>query len=154
MSKRLVELMGGVIGVDSTVGSGSVFWFELNLAAELQPLVVDTEDGTAREQAPVQNGAPRRTLLYVEDNPANMQLIENLIESRRPDIRLLCARDGNEGIRLARAKHPDVILMDINLPGMSGIDALKILRQDPGNGTYPGGCAQCQCNAQRHKEGP
>jgi CheY-like chemotaxis protein len=136
MSKRLVELMGGVIGVDSTVGSGSVFWFELNSAAELQP-PVDTEDGAAIEQAPIQNGAPRRTLLYVEDNPANMQLIENLIESRRPDIRLVCARDGNEGIRLARAKHPDVILMDINLPGMSGIDALKILRQDPVTAPIP-----------------
>jgi len=137
MSKRLVELMGGVIGVDSTVGSGSVFWFELNSAAEQQPLVVDTEDGAVIEQAPVQNGAPRRTLLYVEDNPANMQLIENLIESRRSDIRLLCARDGNEGISLARAKHPDVILMDINLPGMSGIEALKILRQDPVTATIP-----------------
>jgi CheY-like chemotaxis protein len=70
-------------------------------------------------------------LLYVEDNPANMELVEKLIKSRRPGIRLLCARDGNEGIRLARAHQPDVILMDINLPGMNGIEALRILRQDP-----------------------
>ncbi len=70
-------------------------------------------------------------MLYVEDNPANLQLIQQLLASRRPDIRLLSAADAIEGIRLARANQPDFILMDINLPGMSGInEALTILRQD------------------------
>jgi CheY-like chemotaxis protein len=68
-------------------------------------------------------------LLYVEDNPANLKLIEQLI-ARRPDIRLLSAREGNLGIELARKHRPDVILMDINLPGISGIEALRILRDD------------------------
>ena len=61
-----------------------------------------------------------RTLLYVEDNPANLMLVEDLI-ARRPDIRLLSAADGKRGIEIARASRPDVILMDINLPSISGI---------------------------------
>jgi CheY-like chemotaxis protein len=70
-----------------------------------------------------------RTLLYVEDNPANLKLVERLM-GRRNDIRLLSAVDGIRGVELARKHLPDVILMDINLSGMSGIDALKILRDD------------------------
>src|ERR1017187_9446610 len=120
MSKRLVELMGGVIGVDSTVGSGSVFWFELNSSAE--PRLETDGAQTAIVEVPVRHGAPvRSTLLYVEDNPANLKLIEQLI-ARSPDIALLTARDGLEGVELARANQPDVILMDINLPGISGIE--------------------------------
>jgi CheY-like chemotaxis protein len=72
----------------------------------------------------------------VEDNPANLKLIEQLIR-RRPDIRLLSATDGNLGIRLARENQPNVILMDINLPGISGIEALKILREDPATAHIP-----------------
>jgi CheY-like chemotaxis protein len=72
----------------------------------------------------------------VEDNPANLNLVEQLI-ARRPDMRLLSARDGNLGIQLARANHPEVILMDINLPGISGIEALKILREDPATAHIP-----------------
>jgi CheY-like chemotaxis protein len=129
MSKRLVELMGGAIGVESTVGAGSVFWFELNLSVEPQHA-----GGTVEELAPhhahVQHGAAARTLLYVEDNLANMQLVEQLI-ARRPDMRLLSAGDAILGIALARTHLPEVILMDINLPGMSGLQALKILREDP-----------------------
>ena len=83
MSKRLVELMGGLIGVESTVGSGSVFWFELNSTAEPQ-LVADTAEPAPVAQAQIEDGAPLRTLLYVEDNPANLKLIEQLI-ARRPD---------------------------------------------------------------------
>jgi len=128
MSKRLVELMGGVIGVESTVGTGSVFWFELSAVAAPN-LVVAPAEPQAVIQTQVQHGAPLRTLLYVEDNPANLKLIEQLI-ARRPDMRLLSAVDGNLGIELARANLPDVILMDINLIGMSGIQALKILRED------------------------
>jgi PAS domain S-box-containing protein len=129
MSKRLVELMGGVIGVESTVGAGSVFWFELNSTAE-PTLEADAEQPALIEQADRSTLRPLRSLLYVEDNPANLKLIEQLI-ARRPDLRLLSARDGTLGIELARAHLPDVILMDINLPGISGIEALKILREDP-----------------------
>jgi CheY-like chemotaxis protein len=129
VSKRLVELMGGEIGVESTVGVGSRFWFELNLEAEPQPAHAAAEP-LAAHKAHVQHGAAPRTLLYVEDNQANMQLVEQLI-ARRPDWRLLSARDGLRGIALARSHRPEVILMDINLPGMSGIQALKILREDP-----------------------
>ena len=129
VSKQLVELMGGEIGVESTVGVGSVFWIELNLAAEPQPAVGAAEP-LAPIQARVQHDAALRTLLYVEDNRANMQLVEQLI-ARRPDMRLLSAADGARGIALARTHQPEVILMDINLPGMNGIQALKILREDP-----------------------
>jgi PAS domain S-box-containing protein len=129
VSKRLVELMGGEIGVESTVGAGSMFWFELDLAAEPQPA-----DSGAEPVAPVQvhihHSAELRTLLYIEDNLANMQLVEQLI-ARRPDLCLLSAGNGTLGIEMARTHLPEVILMDINLPGMSGIQALKILREDP-----------------------
>jgi PAS domain S-box-containing protein len=135
MSKRLVELMGGVTGVESTVGSGSVFWFELNSTAE--PRLEGDGVHPAIVEVPVRHGAPlRSTLLYVEDNPANLELIKQLI-ARSPEISLLTAKDGRAGIRLARAKQPDVILMDINLPGISGIEALKILREDPATSHIP-----------------
>jgi len=83
---------------------------------------------TEAAPAPVQHGAPR-TLLYIEDNPANLQLIVQFI-ARRPDIRMLTAEDAIVGIQLARVNKPDVILMDINLPGISGIEALEILHAD------------------------
>jgi signal transduction histidine kinase/CheY-like chemotaxis protein len=134
-TKRLIELMGGAIGAGSTVGAGSVFWIELNLSTE-QQLAHGTVLLAAVAQADVQTDAQTRTLLYVEDNPANMMLIEDLI-ARRPDIRLLSARDGLRGVEIARAALPDVILMDINLPGISGIKALQILAEDPTTAHIP-----------------
>jgi CheY-like chemotaxis protein len=128
-TKRLIELMGGSIGAESAVGTGSVFWIELNLSTERQP-ASRTALSPAAAHAPIQTDASPRTLLYVEDNPANLMLIEDLI-ARRSDIRLLSARDGNRGIEIARTSRPDVILMDINLPGISGIKALRILADDP-----------------------
>jgi signal transduction histidine kinase/AmiR/NasT family two-component response regulator len=126
--KRLIELMGGVIGVESTVGKGSLFWIELNLTAEPDP-VSHTAEPLVPAKPEAQADAQLRTLLYVEDNPANLMLVEDLV-ARRPDIRLLSARDGDRGIEIARASRPDVILMDINLPGISGIRALRILAAD------------------------
>ena len=133
--KRLIELMGGVIGVKSTVGKGSVFWIELNLTAEPHS-DVGAVGPTALAPAPIEVDAPVHTLLYVEDNPANLMLVEDLI-ARRPDIRLLSARDGNRGVEIARASRPDVILMDINLPGISGITAMRILADDPATAQIP-----------------
>jgi PAS domain S-box-containing protein len=135
MSKRLVEMMGGAIGVESTVGVGSVFWFELNSAVAPRLRLGDVESAEI-VQSRFQQGAALRTLLYVEDNPANLKLVEQLI-ARRPDLRLLSARDGSRGIELAREHRPEVILMDINLPGISGIEALKILRENPATAHIP-----------------
>jgi PAS domain S-box-containing protein len=129
VSKRLVELMGGEIGAQSTIGVGSVFWIDLNLAEALQ-LSIGNDAALVLPHPPEQHGRALRTLLYVEDNRANMQLVEQLI-ARRPDMRLLSAEDGTRGIALARTYQPEVILMDINLPGISGIQALKILHEDP-----------------------
>jgi CheY-like chemotaxis protein len=75
---------------------------------------------------PAAADAPVRTVLCVEDNPANLKLVESVL-ARRADIQLIGAKDGRSGIDLARSTQPDVILMDINLPGMSGITAMRIL---------------------------
>jgi PAS domain S-box-containing protein len=128
VSKRLIELMGGVIGAESTVGVGSVLWIELGTATPPE-LEAFKDEPPALAQVQVQVGAPLHTLLYVEDNPANVKLMEQIL-ARRPDMRLLSAITGNLGIELARKYQPDVILMDINLPGMSGIEALQILHHD------------------------
>jgi PAS domain S-box-containing protein len=135
VTKRLVELMGGAIGAESTVGAGSVFWIELGLTRAPQLAVLEAERAApAAPQAP--DGTPLRTLLYVEDNPANLELVEELI-GRRSDLRLLSAADGDLGIEFARAYQPEVILMDINLPGISGLEAMKILRADRSTAHIP-----------------
>ena len=135
VTKRLAELMEGAFGVESTVGVGSVFWCELN-SAEAPKLVVQSGEAEASVLPQLTVGASQRTLLYVEDNPANMKLVEQLI-ARCPDIRLVTAVNGTLGIELARITQPNVILMDINLPGISGIEALKILREDPATAHIP-----------------
>ena len=135
VSKRLTELMEGEIGVESIVGVGSVFWIELNLAAAVQ-LAVGGDEPLMPVHAHIHQETALRTLLYVEDNRANMQLVEQIIACR-PDLRLLGAGDGTRGIALARTHQPEVILMDINLPGISGIQALKILREDPVTARIP-----------------
>ena len=135
VSKRLVELMGGCIGFESSVGVGSVFWVELDSSAVARGNV-QAADLQAEPVAQAFPGAAIRTLLYVEDNPANLLLVERLLE-RRPDVRLLSARDGREGVERARTTLPDVILMDINLPGISGTTALRILAADPSTAHIP-----------------
>lgn len=133
VTKQLVELMGGTIGVESKVGTGSIFWIELNTteSTEQSALLPDFDP-----MLPVGSDGTVRTVLYVEDNPANLRLVENLIQ-RRPDLRLLTATEGQRGIEIARTARPDLILIDINLPGISGIDVLKLLRADPATTHIP-----------------
>jgi signal transduction histidine kinase/ActR/RegA family two-component response regulator len=135
VAKRLVEYMGGTIGAESTVGVGSHFWIELGLT-DAPGFAVPHPQPAAIARPDVPAGTPLRTLLYVEDNPANLELVEQLM-ARRPELRLLGAADGVLGIEFARACQPDVILMDINLPGMSGLEATKILRADPATAHIP-----------------
>lgn len=131
---RLVDLMEGTIGVESNVGGGCEFWIELP-RAELPQLVGETAHPA---ELPLQTHEHlgQHILLYVEDNPANLMLVEQIIEERTR-ISMISARDGNQGIALARAQLPDVILMDINLPGISGIEAMNILRNDPATKHIP-----------------
>ena len=134
VSKRLIELMGGQIGAHSTVGEGSEFWVELNTA--LGPQTESTETPMPMALPRTSDGAVQHTVLCVEDNLANLTLIEKLI-SRRSDIRLLTARDGRSGIDIAVTSQPDVVLMDINLPGINGIQALQILANNPATAHIP-----------------
>jgi signal transduction histidine kinase/CheY-like chemotaxis protein len=128
VSKRLVERMGGTIGADSTVGVGSVFWIELRLTIAPPQAVVWSPPAAPAEPQSRESTLPR-TVLYVEDNPANLELVEALMERRR-DLRLITAGDGNLGVEYARTYLPEVILMDIHLPGISGIEAMSHLQAD------------------------
>jgi len=140
VTKRLVELMGGEIGVTSSPGVGSVFWIELATTAPLAP---PAPEGAAEQAEDVptlpSEGGPESAphlILYVEDNPANLRLVEEIVRFRQ-DLRLLSAPDGHMGLALARAHQPEIILMDLNLPGMSGIEVLRQLRADPLTGHIP-----------------
>lgn len=135
VTRRLVELMNGTIGVSSRVGIGSVFWIELPVTVPHALALKETPPALAQPpDAPDANA--RHTLLYVEDNPANLKLVEEIVRFR-PDLRLLAAQDGHLGIEMARLHQPDLILMDLNLPCVSGVDALKTLRSDPRTAHIP-----------------
>jgi signal transduction histidine kinase/CheY-like chemotaxis protein len=128
VTKRLVELMGGRIGVHSTPGVGSEFWIELKRSQEApSPAETDRMPLTVRDPLATPH---MPLLLYVEDNPANLRLVEEIV-AFRGDLRMLSAPDAQLGIELARAHLPQVILMDIHLPGLSGTDARALLAADP-----------------------
>jgi CheY-like chemotaxis protein len=134
VSKKLVEMMGGTIGLESTVGVGSEFWIELDreVISKTSALV-----GFPDEVIPQQkNDAASYTLLYVEDNPASLLLVEHIIGDY-PHISMLSALDGTQAIAIAQEKLPDIILMDINLPDITGVETMALLREDPATKHIP-----------------
>jgi signal transduction histidine kinase/ActR/RegA family two-component response regulator len=134
VTRRLVELMGGEITVTSSPGVGSVFAIELDAAA---PAALALPEFVPPRAPPGGDGkdAPH-LVLYVEDNPANLRLVEEIVRMRA-DLRLLSAPDAHLGIELARAHRPAIVLMDLNLPGMSGTEALRVLHDDPATAAIP-----------------
>ncbi|MCG5524490.1 response regulator [Ectothiorhodospira haloalkaliphila] len=130
ISRRLVELMGGMIGMTGQE-QGSCFWFELK-AGEPAAQESGDEVDPLHSSAPVAaTGQDRHfTVLHVDDNPANLRLVEHVLR-QRVGVQVLNAPSGGLGLELARAHRPDLIILDINMPGMNGYDVLQRLRQEP-----------------------
>jgi CheY-like chemotaxis protein len=133
LSRRLVEAMGGTLELEASTPEGSTFRVELRPAGD--PLGQAAAE--ARHMDPVQaEPSPTATLLYVEDNLANLNLVEMLL-ARRPGWRLIPALQGGLGVELAREHAPDVILLDLHLPDVSGEEVLRQLRADPRTAAIP-----------------
>ncbi len=125
ITKKMIELMRGRLGFDSKFGKGSTFWVELPLAE-----TGEVEAMKPAEKLPARHRLPGTgTLLYVEDKVDNVIVIQRLIETTT-NWKFLSASTAEQGIEIARRQLPDIILMDINLPGMHGTEALAILRID------------------------
>ncbi|HWO72002.1 MAG TPA: ATP-binding protein [Dehalococcoidia bacterium] len=132
LSKRLIEAMGGSIGVESTVGTGSTFWIEL-------PLTESSLQREDRVSGGIDAGPPpsvERVVLYIEDNLDSAQLMERIF-SRWPSVRLMSAMQGRLGLELARQHKPDLILLDLHLPDIPGVEVLERLRSDPATKFIP-----------------
>ncbi len=128
VTKRLIEMMDGAIGYSSTHGQGSTFWIEIPLAQEAAPAAAEPARAAADAGAEPRPEAAC-TLLYIEDNPINLRLVGHML-ARRPHYRLLTAEEPRLGLELARSHLPDLVLLDINLPGLDGYQVLERLRAD------------------------
>jgi PAS domain S-box-containing protein len=114
--KKLVDLMGGFIGVDSTVGVGSTFWVEFPMSHDQLQSLPDTQ---LLEQSAGENQYSG-TVLYIEDNASNIELIEQVLKSARPGINMITSMYGSQAVKLAQEYKPDLILLDLNLPDIHG----------------------------------
>jgi PAS domain S-box-containing protein len=131
ITKKLVEAMGGQMGFDSEYGVGSTFWFELPQATADKGEAVNKQSN--RDVRPV---AGSMKILYVEDNPTSVNVMQGILK-RLSDCELICAVDAEKGLNIARTERPDLILMDIDLPGMDGFEAHEVLQNDSRTSDIP-----------------
>lgn len=135
LTKKMVELMDGSIGVESTPGSGSTFWVQFVLFQAVP-------EGLAAEQPqPVDAPETGPTVLYIEDAVVSIHLIKGILKRARlksgAPLRLISAMQGNLGLEMARIHAPDLILLDLHLPDLSGIQVLNQLQADPRTSAIP-----------------
>jgi len=138
ITKHLIELMNGTIGVESTKGTGSTFWIELPMSSPYpveQSSVIDNKKEIIKVQDNIQTKS-NHSVLYIEDNPANMKLVTRVM-ALRSNTEILKAIDPFTGLEMASKHQPDLILLDINLPGIDGYEVLKRLRQQESTQNIP-----------------
>ncbi len=127
ISRRLMEMMGGAIDIDSEEGRGSTFWIELpEVVLEQEIQSHHLEEHSITNRAGLADDY-QYTVLYIEDNPANLRLVAQIL-GKNPQLRLITAHNAELGLELASAHDPELILLDINLPGMDGYQVLSVLR--------------------------
>lgn len=122
LAKQLMEVMGGHIGFEALPEGGSCFWLELPLLSEVNIELASSPGGMAN--FPSYTADKQHVVLYVEDNSANLRLVQKLLE-RRPDVKFIHADNGRDGLTMIQQQQPDLVLLDINLPGMNGYEILQ-----------------------------
>jgi PAS domain S-box-containing protein len=134
--KELINLMEGEIHLESEVGKGSTFSIDLALCDQPSNQIKRNE---MSDSQPLENSMQRTDLsiLYIEDNPANMQLVERIMQNNRPEIALFVATDGQQGLALVRKHQPDLILLDIHLPQINGWEIFERLQQSSSTRNIP-----------------
>ncbi|WP_455209840.1 PAS domain S-box protein [Kaarinaea lacus] len=128
IAKNLIELMGGQIQLSSTPGQGTTFWIDIPVA-KISGHSTDRLPGSQNMNDCTQCCDSANTILYIEDNPANVRLVKHVMKCR-PNIHLLTATAGPQGLEIAARDKPDLVLLDITLPGMDGYEVLSKLQEN------------------------
>jgi PAS domain S-box-containing protein len=134
ISKRLAELMGGTVGFRSAPGKGSEFWVDLPVDGSRSS--GEGEERSGSEPAQYGGSGKKRLVLYVEDNPANVTFMRDVLGDFE-GLDLATSPTAEMGIEIALARRPDLVIMDINLPGMDGLAALERIRAEPSIAKVP-----------------